>query len=50
MLQNSLRQAQKSQSLFAPAAQCGFRKNYNPGYYNMRFKSSRGSDLNYVDY
>lgn len=39
---------QKSQSLFAPAAQFGFRKNYQPGHYNMRFKPSQGIDGVYV--
>ena len=48
MLQTSLRQAQITNSLFAPAAQFGFRKNYQPGYYNMRFKPSQGLDGNYI--
>lgn len=26
----------------------GFRQNYNPGHYNMRFKPSQGIDNNYV--
>ena len=47
MLQSSLRQAQKTHSLFA-TAQFGFRKNYQPGYYNMRFKPSNGLDANYI--
>lgn len=32
----------------APTSQFGFRKNYQPGYYNMRFKPSQGSDGNYI--
>ena len=50
MLQSSLRQVQKSQSLFAPTSQFGFRKNYQPSYYNMRFKPSQGKDGNYIGY
>ena len=48
MLQSSLRTVQKTQSLFAPTAQFGFRKNYQSGYYNMRFKPSQGLDGNYI--
>ena len=47
MLQSSLRQAQKTHSLFA-TAQFGFRKNYQPGYYNQRFMPSQGNDGNYI--
>lgn len=42
MLTASLRQSNKTamtHSLLA-TAQFGFRKNYQPGYYNMRFKPS----------
>jgi len=28
----------------------GFRQNFNPGHYNMRFKPSQGIDNNYVQY
>ena len=34
--------------LFAPSAQFGFRKNYAPGHYNMRFTPSQGLDGNYI--
>ena len=34
--------------MFAPTAQFGFRKNYTPGHYNMRFKPSSGLDGVYV--
>ena len=47
MLNSTLRQAQKTHSLMA-MAQFGFRKNYQPGYYNMRFKPSDGRDGNYI--
>jgi len=36
------------QALFAPTSQFGFRKNYQPGHYNMRFKPSQGLDGVYV--
>lgn len=49
MLQQSLRQTQqRTHALFAPSAQFGFRKNYQPGFYNMRFKPSQGLDGNYI--
>ena len=48
MLQSSLhRQAHQMHSLLS-TAQFGFRKNYQPGYYNMRFKPSQGKDDNYI--
>ena len=50
MLTSSLRQSNKTgmtHSLLA-TAQFGFRKNYQPGYYNMRFKPSQGRDGNYI--
>jgi len=43
-LQSSLRNGQKMQAIFAPTSQFGFRKNYQAGHYNMRFKPSQGSD------
>lgn len=43
-----LTNVQKSASIFAPVSQFGFRKNYDPSHYNMRFKPSQGLDGNYV--
>ena len=48
MLQSSLRQAHKTHSLLGTTAQFGFRKNYQAGFYNMRFKPSQGLDNNYI--
>ena len=39
---------QKTQSLFTPVSQAGFRKNANPSHYNMRFKPSMGLDGGYI--
>ena len=48
MLTTSLRQGKTATHSLLATAQFGFRKNYQPGYYNMRFKPSQGIDNNYI--